>query len=269
MICKTIKNLNLSVIALSGQCFRLLEKEKGAFDIMFGAKYVRAYYMGNDKFKFDCTEKFFNKYLVDYFDLELDYKKFYRICDKKDEFLKKCISMSDGLRILKQDKFETIISFIISQRKSIRAIQTSIERLCKLTNKKIENKYGTFYAFPTAKDILKLSKAQLSSCGLGYRLPYVLEFCENYGRGYYDLEAFDKLSDDALIEKLMSIKGVGIKVASCVALFAYHRFSVCPKDVWIKRVIEQKYGGKIPKNYEKYQGIIQQFWFNYAKNYKL
>ena len=195
--------------------------------------------------------------------------KFYKICDKNDKFIKKCISMSEGLRILKQDKFETIISFIISQRKSIKAIQTSIERLCRLAGEKIENKYGIFYAFPNAKNILKLKKEKLASCGLGYRGEYIVKFCEEFEKGFYDLESLENLSDDDLIKTLMNIKGVGIKVASCIALFAYHRFSVCPKDVWIKRVIEQKYAGEIPKNYEKYQGIIQQFWFNYAKNYQL
>lgn len=269
MIKKNIKNLNLSIISNSGQCFRMIEKEKNTFDILFNDKYVRVYYDGCDEFSFDCSDKFFDKYLYEYFDLETDYKKFIKICDRDDAFLNECISKSDGLRILRQDKFETIISFIISQRKSIEAIRTSIKRLCTLAGKKIESRYGTFSAFPTAKEILNLSKQSIKSCGLGYREEYILKFCREYEMGFYDLDDFDKLTDDELIEELMKIKGVGIKVASCIALFAYHRFSICPRDVWIKRVIDEKYGGSIPKKYEKYQGIIQQYWFNYAKNYKL
>ena len=78
-----------------------------------------------------------------------------------------------------------------------------------------------------------------------------------------------KLCDEDLINKLLEIRGVGIKVASCIALFAYHRMSICPKDIWINRVLEQKYNGKVPSVYEKYAGIIQQYWFNYTRINKI
>ena len=270
MLCKKIKNLNLSVISLSGQCFRLREVESGIYNVLFNDKFVRVEKgKSKDEFLFDCSEEFFEKYLVEYFNLDVDYKKFAKLCDKDDKFLSNCIKVSDGLRILRQDKFETIVSFIISQRKSIKAIETSIERLCTLAGKKIKNDYGVFYAFPTATQILKLSNEELKSIGFGYRQEYIVNFCKNYLIGQYDLDSFEKLSDDELLRNLMEIKGVGIKVASCIALFAYHRLSVCPKDVWIKRVKERKYTGGIPGKYEKDLGIIQQYWFNYAKNYKL
>ena len=104
---------------------------------------------------------------------------------------------------------------------------------------------------------------------MGYRTEYIISFCKNYLLGYYDLEEMCKLSDEDLINKLLTIKGVGIKVASCVALFAYHRMSICPIDVWIGRVLNKKYNGKIPKEYQKYAGIIQQYWFNYTRLNKI
>ena len=265
---KKIKNLNLRTIANSGQCFRMYEISENEFDIYSTDKYLRVKVINNDTFDFACSSREFVFY-ENYFDLKNNYEKYAKVCKKNDIFLKKCIGFSKGLRILNQDKFEMIISFIISQRKSVKAIQTSIERLCKLAGKKIKNRNCAYYAFPTAKEILKLSKAKLLSCGMGYRTEYIIDFCRDYLAGKYDLEAYDELPDELLIEKLLSIKGVGIKVASCVALFAYHRMSICPIDVWINRVLEQKYNGKIPNCYKEYAGMIQQYWFNYTRINKL
>jgi N-glycosylase/DNA lyase len=265
---KKIKNLNLRTIANSGQCFRMYEVSENVFDVFASDKYIRIKAINNNTFDFDCSKNEYAFY-ENYFDLKNDYLKFKKVCKKNDAFLKKCIEFSKGLRILNQDKFEMVISFIISQRKSVKAIQTSIERLCRLAGKKIKTKNNTYYAFPTAKEILKLTKTQLLTCGMGYRTEYIVNFCKDYIAGKYDLDSFDKLSDDELIDKLLSIKGVGIKVASCIALFAYHRMSVCPIDVWINRVLEQKYNGKIPDEYKKYAGMIQQYWFNYTRINKL
>ncbi|MBR4314456.1 MAG: DNA-3-methyladenine glycosylase 2 family protein, partial [Lachnospiraceae bacterium] len=242
--------------------------EENVFNIFSVDKMLRVKAINNNTFDFDCSEKEF-KYYSHYFDLSDNYDKYSKLCKKSDKFLKKCIEFSNGLRILNQDKFEMIISFIISQRKSVKAIQTSIERMCKLSGKKIKNKYGEFYAFPSAKEILKLSKSKLLSCGMGYRTDYIIEFCKDYIAGKYDLEAMNKLPDEELLNTLLSIKGVGVKVASCVALFAYHRMSICPIDVWIARVLDKKYNGKIPKEYEKYAGMIQQYWFNYTRINKI
>ena len=260
---KIIKNFDLRTIADSGQCFRFYEIEDGVFNIYTTDKFIRIYQISKNEFDFKCSKKEYLFY-ENYFDLKTDYNKFGRICGKDDDFLKKCIEYSKGLHILNQDKFEMMISFIISQRKSIKAIRTSIERLSKLCGKKCRSEFGNYYAFPTADQIVNTSTSKLVSCGLGYRLEYILDFCKDYLMGKYDLESFSKLSNDELIDALMKIKGVGLKVASCVALFAYHRLDICPKDVWINRVIDKKYKGKFPDKYNKYAGIIQQYWFNYS-----
>lgn len=266
MIKKTINDLNLRTIANSGQCFRIYEITDNVFDIYSADKYLRVVYLGNDRFEFNCNASEYKKYYVNYFDLKNDYSVYEKIC-KNDKFLKQCISYGNGLRILNQNKFEMIISFIISQRKSVKAIQTSIERLCFYCGKKIDN--CDRYAFPNAKSILMLSDDKLNACGLGYRKEYITTFCKDYLQGKYDLECMEKLSNDELMEILLKIKGVGIKVASCIALFGYHRMDICPVDVWIKRVLDKYYNGKIPNKYQKYAGIIQQYWFNYARLNKI
>ena len=103
----------------------------------------------------------------------------------------------------------------------------------------------------------------LSACGLGYRVPYVREAALKAASG--SLKGFDELSTEELIEALMELKGVGIKVASCVALFGYHRLEVAPVDVWMKRVIDGVYGGSLPEEYKDCAGVIQQYLFNYAR----
>ena len=261
---KNIKNFNLRTIANSGQCFRINEIDENIFNLQCTNKFLRVKKIADNKYDFDCTESEY-KFYEHYFDLKTNYDKYKNVCKDNDTFLKKCIKYSDGLRILNQDKFEMVISFIISQRKSVKAIMTSIERLSKVAGKKITNKYGAFYTFPTAKQILNVGKSKLASCGLGYRLDYIMEFCKDFDKVIYDLEKFNDLDDENLINELLKIRGVGIKVASCIALFAYHRIGICPKDVWIGRVLDKKYGGKVPKSYEKYAGIIQQYWFNYTR----
>ena len=262
-----VKDFNLTTIANSGQCFRIHEIEDNVFNVQVFDKFLRVYRLSNDIYDFKCSKREV-EFFKNYFDLNTNYNKYKSICKSNDTFLLKCIKKSSGLRILNQNKFETIISFIISQRKSIKAIMTSIERLCMMAGNKYKNKYGIFYGFPTASQILKLSKSDLQKCGLGYRVEYITNFCKDFVLKKYNLENMSKLKSDELIEKLMTIKGVGIKVASCIALFAYHRVDICPKDVWINRVIDKEYGGKIPTSYDKYLGIIQQYWYNYAVNNK-
>lgn len=274
-----IRNFNLKTIADSGQIFRFNKIDSGSsdnkskkdystYELINKDKYLLITDKGNNSFDFSCSKKEFDDYYTHYFDLDNDYNKYKKVALKWDVFLNDCINYGKGLKILNQDPFEMLISFVISQRKSIPAIKTSIERMSKICGKKIQYKDKTYYAFPTPIEIVK-NKSKLVSCGLGYRLPYIVEAAERVMNHEIELDSFYKLSSEELKEELLKLKGVGEKVASCIMLFAYHRIDICPKDVWINRVIEKKYNGKIPKQYEKYQGIIQQYWFYYAKEHKV
>ena len=278
---KIIKNFNLKTIADSGQIFRFnklslndkntknkFKNDFPSYELINKDKYLIIKDLGNNRFDFSCTKKEFDEFYAHYFDFNNDYNKYKKVALKSDTFLNECIEYGKGLKILNQDPFEMLISFIISQRKSIPAIKTSIERLSKSCGKKMSYKGKTYYSFPTAIEIIK-NKSKLSSCGLGYRLPYIIEASRKVMDKEIDLLYYSRLSNEDLKTELLKIKGVGEKVASCIMLFAYHRIDICPKDVWINRVIEKKYNGKIPKQYEKYQGIIQQYWFYYAKDHKV
>lgn len=264
----SIKQFNLRTIAESGQIFRMKMIDDATCELQQKDKYLLIKSLGNDMYELSCSKSEFDNFYYNYFDLKTNYDKYKKNIKKDDTFLLECIKYSKGLRILNQDPFEMLISFIISQRKSIPAIRTSIERLSKICGKKINTINGIKYTFPNANDICK-NYNKLASCGLGYRLPYIIEASRKVAEKEINLDKFYKLNNVELMDELLQIKGVGKKVASCIMLFAYHRIDICPVDVWINRVIENKYNGSIPKSYEKYQGIIQQYWFYYAKDHKV
>lgn len=263
------KTFSIEKIADSGQIFRFYKIDDKTYDLFHVDKRLRIniedkYYVLN------CDKKTYDSIYKRYFDLvklNNSYSYIENILSKKDKFLKSCVLEGCGLRILNQDPYEMLISFIISQRKSIKAIQTSIEKLCKFCGKKKKDKFGEYYAFPNPVEILSKSD-KLASCSLGYREEYVIDACEKVISKEIDLysKKTQELSDENLTSYLMKVKGVGIKVASCVVLFAYHRFSICPIDVWIKRVLDKYYKGEIPAKYKEYAGLVQQYWFIYAKN---
>lgn len=266
--------LDMKKIAESGQIFRFNVYDD-EYSLVAGDKllFIKE---DDDGYILSCSESEFEEFWIDYFDLRLDYSDFEKNIPADDLFLTNAAEYSYGIRILNQDKWEMLISFIISQRKSIPAIKSSIEKLARTYGKKIDmqvpdfikniDKNSEFFAFPTPKVLADASLDDLNACSLGYRSPYIEASAKAVYRGDIDLEALSKLDDNELLAALMSLKGVGIKVANCVALFGYHRIAAFPIDVWIKRMIDEHYDGEFPlKLYDGYAGVIQQYIFYYGR----
>ena len=266
--------LDMKKIADSGQIFRFNVYDD-EFSLVAGDKLL---FIKEDKngYILSCNEREFNEFWLDYFDLRLDYGDFEKNIPETDIFLKNAAKYSYGIRILNQDKWEMLISFIISQRKSIPAIKSSIEKLAKVYGKKIDMKIPEFiknidadtefYTFPTPKELANADIEDLNACSLGYRSPYIEASAKAVYTKDMDLDAIDALDDEKLLGALMSLKGVGIKVANCVALFGYHRIAAFPIDVWIKRMIDEHYDGEFPLElYKGYAGVIQQYIFYYGR----
>ena len=259
-----ILQLDLVGIAQSGQCFRMTEIENGVQLIAKG-KFLQVWDLGNHQFRFQCTQQEYEDIWKKYFDLNTDYTQYRECILKRDRFLQHAAVYGAGLRILNQEPFEMLVSFIISQRKSIPAIRTAVELLSKTFGSPIETEQGTFWAFPTPQQLANADLEQLKSCGLGYRAGYVLDAAQKVATGQLDLEALQNQTDENLLAQLQTVSGVGIKVASCAALFGYHRLKALPIDVWMERVIQKVYQGKWPKSYQKYAGVLQQYMFYYAR----
>ena len=264
----TITNdFNLNKIADSGQCFRFNQIEENLYQTIFDGKVLRIKKLGNNTYDFNCNKKEFETIWKKYFDLDTDYAQI-RKNMQGNKFLKECASYGEGIRILNQDKWEMLISFIISQRKSIPAIKTSIERLCEACGDKIDDEN---YAFPSPVQIVSCKASKLEACGLGYRLPYILNAANMMYENPHLLEDLDKntrgknaieTNDELLLDELKKLHGVGDKVASCVALFGFHRLNFFPKDVWINRALADKFpNGYDYEKYAPYNGVVQQYIF--------
>jgi len=263
----TVKDdFDLNTIAESGQCFRFNLKDNGDYRIIAFKRVLRIRQSETNVFELDCSEEDYKNIWYDYFDLSTNYSLI-RESVKDNAFLCECAKASRGMRILNQDKWEMIISFIISQRKSIPAIKTSIERL----SQKLGDKIGDdLYAFPSAKQILDADENTLNECGLGYRLSYIREAADLLYSNEREFERLNKLNDEDLLSELKKMQGVGDKVASCIALFGFHRLNFFPKDVWINRALSQHFpAGFDMEKYSPYNGVIQQYiFYAYRKSHK-
>ncbi len=253
-------HIDIMAIADSGQTFRFNRIQEGSFELR--AQNHRLIVRQRDATApvyLECTAEEYETLWKNYFDLQTDYGRFLTAIPEDDEFLTAAAQKAQGIRILRQDPWEMLISFLISQRKNIPAIKSCIEKLCA--------RFGTEGAFPTAKQLAGASREELAACSLGYRTDYVLEAARNAADGGLNLQAMGSLTDEELRDELLKIKGVGIKVASCVMLFGYHRIAAFPVDVWIARIIREYYAGSFPvERYAGYAGVIQQYMFYYGRN---
>lgn len=286
MVVEIKDDFDLTKIAESGQCFRWFRQESGAYRIIAGDRAIRIRKMDSCKYEISCSLADFNDTWRRYFDLDNSYEAVReQITPQRDAFLYEAAEYGNGIRILFQDPWEMIISFLISQRKSIPAIRTSIDRLCRAAGRVIPREELLFdsekelkiteevseeaYTFPTAWEICRLGRNGLDECGLGYRTEYVYRVAKAVADGAFDIEALSGLDDETLFNELLKLYGVGPKVANCVRLFGFHRLDAFPRDVWINKVVENEYGGDYPyERYRPFNGVMQQYMFFYYRDQK-
>jgi N-glycosylase/DNA lyase len=259
-----IAEMNLAQTLDCGQAFRWEEKQNGVWlGVAFG-KYLEIEIKDSVIILYNTTEEDFNNIWCDYFDFERDYGKIITEISS-NEILKKASEFGKGIRVLNQEPWETLCSFIISQNNNIKRIKGIIARLCENFGEDM----GGFYTFPTAQKIASLTLEDLSVLRSGFRAKYILDAAKKVANGEILLETLKDLPIDEARAELMKIKGVGPKVADCALLFSHRHISAFPKDVWIKRAMEVLFGGELPKEAEKYAGIVQQYIFFYARETKL
>ena len=264
MILSIADDFDLDRIAGSGQCFRWERITDGSWRILHGSECLYALDRGDGHFSFSCEEEKFDNLWREYFDLSEDYTAIRRRIDPEaDPFLWTAAERERGIRILRQDPWETLITFILSQNKNIPGIRRCVEALCAACGEKKTDVRGReFYAFPSPAALAALGEESLRSCRLGYRCRYVHAAAEAVRDGKLDLNALRRAEEDAALLALQQLPGVGIKVASCVALFGLHRLDAFPRDVWVKRILASEYPGGYPmERYSPYNGVYQQYMF--------
>lgn len=272
MVVKIEDDLDLEKIADSGQCFRWTrgeEDESLTYRIIAGRNCLYVTSLGHDCYDFDCTEDEFRGFWRDYFDLGENYRSVReRIDPDQDPFLWEASESEKGIRILRQDPWEMLITFIISQNRNIPAIRRSVELLSETCGqKKTDSKGRTYYAFPEPGAVRALTEKDLADCRLGYRCKYVHAAAEAVSGGMIDLDLLRGAEDGEAMSALTGLFGVGIKVASCVSLFGLHHKDAFPIDVWMKRILADNYPRGYPyERYSPYNGIYQQYMFAFYRH---
>ncbi len=254
-------SLNIKETLTWGQTFRFLELDKG-FRVFSRDRAAFCFEEG-DKVRIETDDE---EYFFNYFDLNTDYDG---INEKLGSFeeLKNAVSTGRGIRLLRQDPFETVISFIISSNNNIPRIKKIIERICVAAG----TRHGDYYGFPDRRALLNLTESDFESFGAGYRAKFLVDAVKIADETF--LNELTGMDTSNALEKLMEIKGVGKKVADCIALFGLAKWDVFPVDTWMEKALlsdkldtREKIRNYYVNRYGKYAGLAQQYVFHYRRN---
>lgn len=272
-----VSHFNLVHIFKCGQCFRWEEQPDGSFIGIAKGKVVQIKTSFNNITILNANLQDFFDIWQDYFDLNADYGA-YKNRLMKDSVLKKAIPYGAGIRILKQDTFEALISFIISASNNIPRITKIVNLLCENFGEELEFNGKKYYTFPTPKKLAGASLEDLAIIRAGYRAEYIMDAAKRVACGEIDLNKVKNMPSSEAQKYLMQIKGVGPKVADCILIFGAGRLDVFPVDTWIDKAMKTLYPGscngvKVRKAGETLFGDIcglaQQYLFYYARENKI
>lgn len=264
MITVDNKHFSIPQICRSGQCFRLDETGKGIYEVTARDKYLKMEVQA-ERTIFHCGEEEYEAFWKQYFDLGTDYGEYLSRIDPKDEYLKKAAEFGSGIRILRQDVWEMIITFILSQQSNIPRIKRMISALSERYGEMRETPEGKVYhAFPDADSLAGATEEELRGMKLGYRSRYICGTAQMAASGQVDLPGLSRMGYPEARAELMKLPGVGGKVADCICLFALHHLDAFPVDTHIKKVVDSQYGGAFPfERYTGCAGVMQQYIFYY------
>lgn len=262
-----VKNFDLADIFDCGQCFRFNKKANGTYHGVAYEKYIEIFKDGNNVILKNVTPEEYETVWYDFFDMDFDYSACVNEFPE-DNTLKTAATFAKGVRILHQEHWETLCSFIISQNNNIPRIKKIIETLCaELGDVVYTDDLGNkFYSFPSPERIIEAGEQKIFDMKTGFRAKYILDAAKKVANGDVSFIEIENLSTDEALEKLCKICGVGPKVASCVLLFSFRKYDCFPIDVWVKKILEKYYPQFKSKEYfGKYAGIAQQYLFYYER----
>ncbi len=251
---------NLALTLGCGQAFRWEAQEDGSFCGVAGGRYLQILQEGDTLIFYDTSKEAYEDFWQHYFDLERDYAA---ICETLagDSLLKETVEAYEGIRILRQEPWEALCSFVISQQNNIKRIKLIIRRLCEAYGDDLGN--GR-YAFPTAEQLAGKNAADFEALGAGYRGKYLARLAQDVAGGTVDLAKIKALPLQEAQKELMKCYGVGRKVADCALLYGFGFDSAFPVDVWMKRVLAY-YPDGLPACFDGIEGIAQQYLFHWAR----
>lgn len=286
----TIENNCFSIpqICESGQCFRLDAVSEDTYELLAGSRYLKIKIRGNPEEVAGrdenanahthaygetilyCTQKEYETFWKEYFDLSVSYSDYIDQIDRDDDYLTGAAAFGSGIRILRQDTWEMIITFILSQQNNIPRIKGLIRTLSERYGKRRETPDGRmYYTFPRAEELSQATEEELRELKLGYRSKYICQTAKMIAGGEINLDALKEMEYMKARTELMRLSGIGGKVADCICLFALHQMDAFPVDTHIKKVLELHYPAGFPfERYKGCAGVMQQYIFYYDLRYR-
>jgi len=257
-----------------GQAFHFEKFGEGDYGLVHRGKFLKVKTFGDVSIFYNTTKQEFDSVWRAYFDLDKDYDQIIRKVTEIETRLLDATKELRGMRLLKQDFFECMISFIISQNNRIPQIKKVVAAISKRYGKLLAIENGVeFYSFPTANELKNVNVEEYKELKCGFRAEYIKNAVEAFNAGTF--ARIEKLEEEKCLEVLTSIKGIGAKVASCIMLFSLSFYSAFPVDVWMKRIMEDMYFGKDTDKKEierfgrekfgAYSGYAQQYLFEKAR----
>lgn len=280
IILKETKDFDPVHIFECGQCFRWIKEDDGSYTGVAKGKVINVKKDGENIVIDNTNKEEFENIWYDYFDLGRDYTSLKKELAQHDENLKKAVDFGWGIRILQQDSWEMLISFIISSNNRIPMIQRAINNISEKYGKEIGEYRGRkYFAFPSPEELSKASIEELRECKTGFRDKYIYHTNKMVIEENINMEDFIEMDSEVCHKELMKFKGVGAKVADCIALFGMRKYDSFPVDVWVKRVMQEFYGAEdmsLPKM-RKYgmelfgekAGFAQQYLFYYVRELEI
>ena len=274
VVIDNINNLDLDNTIRCGQIFRYEKLEDDSYIVILKDRVVKLKYIDNklyiDSNNMDNIENVIREYL----DLDRDYISIIENIKECDDILGKYLDKSIGLKMIKQDPIECIVSYIISQNNSVRNIKNSLDLISYKFGDKVMFLDKEYYLFPSIDKLKKISLEEFRECKVGFRDRYLVDIISDIVENRLNVNYIFEMNSEDSLRYLMSFRGIGMKVASCILLFAYGKYDVYPIDTWVKKYMDTNYGIKDEKKikefckekYGKYSGLAIQYIFNGMRN---
>lgn len=267
-----VECFNLKYTLECGQCFRWECIEDNTYIGVIEDRVIKIKQQGNKLLIWSSLTTNLEQAVSKYFDLNKDYSFLEKEIAKIDKNVEESLKYSSGIRILNQPLFETIISYIISANNNIKRISRSVKDISRKYGKKVLFENNEYYLFPTLEEIANITIDDLLECGTGFRARYIKNVINYFLDNKNFLMNLENMDTETARKSLMSLMGVGPKVADCILLFSLKRGEVFPIDVWVKRIMEKLYfkdntsikeiSEYAKDKFGKYAGIVQQHLFH-------
>lgn len=266
-------NINLKDTITCGQIFRYTLEDDNSYTVVLSDRVINVYQKGNNLYIKSNIEDNLENIIRKYFDLDRNYDDFIKNLEL-DENIREMCNFCAGFKIINQSAFECIISYIISANNGVPQIRNAVNNIAEKYGEKVLFEGKEYYLFPNYKRLKNVTVEDYRNLKVGFRDKYIYEFVQRVNNGEFNIDDINNMNSDDAMEYLMTNKGIGEKVSSCILLFSYSRLDVFPIDTWVKKYMKDMYNvegvGNIKTftkdKYKDYTGLIIQYMFHYKRN---